>query len=593
MPDLSLVIGNKNYSSWSMRPWVLMKQLGIEFQEVQLKFHTPEWDASIERWSPSRLVPVLWRGEQSVWDSLAIMEALNEWYPAKEVWPRDDEARAFARSIAAEMHSGFRDLRTHMPMNIRASHPGKGNRPEVEANVRRIEHLWTQARKRFGAGATSFSGRFARPTRCTRPSSCASRPTRCRCPPTSARYCEAMRAASGVRLWSKVPCRRRSSWPRTSLTPPPAGDEMKTYRVGGSVRDELLGLPGAGPRLCRRRRRSRGDDPPGLQARRRGLSRLPPSRTHAEYALARTERKTGPGLQGIRVPCRARRDARGGPAAARPHDQRDGARRGRHARRPLRRRARLARGILRHVGEAFAEDPVRILRVARFAARFGFAVAPATMSLMRRMVESGEADALVPERVWQEVSRGLLELEPSRMLAVLRECGALARILPEIDATSTSRRFPSASPRASITRPAGRFALDVRYALLVLDLEEAAAQSLAERVNAPNECRSLALAAIRDRALILRGDTLDAETLLAVLERADAFRRPERLERLIEVAESDAHADAKDFGAGKCLRAAAAAAREIDAGAIAKENPQDIPGAIRRARLIALAALQK
>jgi tRNA nucleotidyltransferase (CCA-adding enzyme) len=186
-----------------------------------------------------------------------------------------------------------------------------------------------------------------------------------------------------------------------------------------------------------------------------------------------------------------------------------------------------------------------------------------------------------------------MELEPSRMLAVLRECGALARILPEIDATFDLPQVPERLA-ARLDHAAGRrFALDVRYALLVLDLEEAAAQSLAERVNAPNDCRQLALAAIRDRALLLRGDALEAETLLAVLERADAFRRPERLERLVEVAESDAHAGAKDFAAGKGLRAAAAAAREVDAGAIAKENPQDIPGAIRRARLMALAALQK
>ena len=106
MAQLTLVIGNKNYSSWSMRPWVLMKQLGIPFDEKKLRFHSTEWDAEIERWSPSRLVPVLWRGDQSVWDSLAIAETLNEWFPDKGVWPKDAAARAFARSAAAEMHSG-------------------------------------------------------------------------------------------------------------------------------------------------------------------------------------------------------------------------------------------------------------------------------------------------------------------------------------------------------------------------------------------------------------------------------------------------------------------------------------------------------
>src|SRR5258705_8801315 len=98
---LTLVIGNKNYSSWSMRPWVLMKQLGIAFDEVKLRFHSSEWDAQIERWSPSRMVPVLWRGEQSVWDSLAIMETLHDCHPGAGVWPGDATARAFARAITA------------------------------------------------------------------------------------------------------------------------------------------------------------------------------------------------------------------------------------------------------------------------------------------------------------------------------------------------------------------------------------------------------------------------------------------------------------------------------------------------------------
>ena len=368
---------------------------------------------------------------------------------------------------------------------------------------------------------------------------------------------------------------------------------MKTYRVGGSVRDELLGLPvqdhdyvvvGADPaEMVRQGFKPVGADFPVF---------LHPE-THAEYALARTERKTGPGYKGFAFHAAPdvtleddlrRRDLTIN-AMARADDgtlvdpyggERD-----------------LRAGILRHVGDAFAEDPVRILRVARFAARFGFAVAPQTMALMRRMVEAGEADALVPERVWQEVSRGLMELEPSRMLAVLRECNALARIFPEIDATFDLPQVPERLA-ARLDHAAGqRYAIDVRYALLVLDLDEAAAQALAGRVNAPTDCRQLALAAIRDRALLLAADALDAETMLAVLERADAFRRPERLEQLVRVAESDAHASPESFAAGRCLRAAADAARSVDAGKVAKENPEDIPGAIRRARLVALASLQK
>jgi len=369
---------------------------------------------------------------------------------------------------------------------------------------------------------------------------------------------------------------------------------MKTYVVGGAVRDELLGLPvqdrdyvvvGADPAEMQRQGfRPVGADFPVF---------LHPD-THEEYALARTERKTGPGYKGFAFHAAPdvtleddlkRRDltinamarAEDG-ALVDPHGgERD-----------------LRAGILRHVGEAFAEDPVRILRVARFAARFGFAVAPATMGLMRKMVEAGEADALVPERVWQEISRGLMELEPSRMLAVLRECGALARVLPEIDATFSAPDVPDRLA-ARIDRAAQRrCVIEVRYALLVLDLEEGGAQSLAQRVNPPTDCRTLAQAAIRDRSLLARANELDAETLLAVLERADAFRRPERLERLVEIAQCDALADAgKPFPPGACLLRAAKAARDVDAGAIAKENPDDVPGAIRRARLVAIAGLQK
>ena len=201
MPDLTLVIGNKNYSSWSMRPWVLMTELGIEFDEVALKFHSSEWDAKIQRWSPSRLVPVLWRGEQSVWDTLAIMETLAEWFPEKGVWPRDGEARAFARSASAEMHSGFRDLRAHMPMNIRASHPGKGARPEVMANIERIGRLWGEARRRFGAGGDFLFGAFCAADAMYAPVVMRFKTYAVPLGPEASRYCEAMRAAKGLRLW--------------------------------------------------------------------------------------------------------------------------------------------------------------------------------------------------------------------------------------------------------------------------------------------------------------------------------------------------------------------------------------------------------
>ena len=201
MAALTLVIGNKNYSSWSMRPWVLMKQLGIPFEEKKLRFHSTEWDAEIERWSPSRLVPVLWNGDQTVWDTLAIAEALHEWFPEKGVWPKDATARAFARSASAEMHSGFRDLRSAMPMNIRSSYPGKGMSPAVQANIDRIEKLWKEARVKFGSGGPFLFGAFSAADAMFAPVTSRLRTYAVKLSPESQRYCDAVLAAPGVRAW--------------------------------------------------------------------------------------------------------------------------------------------------------------------------------------------------------------------------------------------------------------------------------------------------------------------------------------------------------------------------------------------------------
>jgi tRNA nucleotidyltransferase (CCA-adding enzyme) len=368
---------------------------------------------------------------------------------------------------------------------------------------------------------------------------------------------------------------------------------MKSYLVGGSVRDELLGLPvqdrdyvvvGADPgEMAAKGFRPVGADFPVF---------LHPE-THEEYALARTERKTAPGYKGfvfhadrgVTLEEDLRRRDLTINAMARAEDgtiidPHHGA-------------ADLKAGVLRHVSEAFAEDPVRILRVARFAARFGFAVAPETMKLMRRMVEAGEADALVPERVWQELARGLMERSPSRMIAVLRECGALARVLPEVDQSFDRPDVPDLMA-LRLDRAATRgYGISVRFALLVLDLDVARANALVERVNAPNECRDVALLAIATRDLVKTCD-VDAESTLSLLERADAFRRPERLDRLLEVAECDTHVDSPQaYGPRKQLRRALEAARSVDAGAIARDNPSDVAGAVRRARLTAIAALQR
>jgi len=163
---LTLVIGNKNYSSWSMRPWVLLKGLDIAFSEVLLKFHSPEWDANIAHYSPSKLVPVLWdgavdeAGSTCVWESTAIYEHLAEAYPDRPVWPTAMSARSHARSIVGEMHAGFRALRAAMPMNIRARFPGLGMNEEVAKNMVRIESMWREARERFAGDGPFLYGPF-------------------------------------------------------------------------------------------------------------------------------------------------------------------------------------------------------------------------------------------------------------------------------------------------------------------------------------------------------------------------------------------------------------------------------------------------
>ena len=162
---LTLVIGNKNYSSWSMRPWVALRGCGIAFTERMLKFHSQEWDNNIGRLSPSGLVPVLWEGEPSkgfaTWDTLAIIERAHELSPSAGVWPADPRARARARSICAEMHGGFRAVRSAMPMNIRSRYPGKGMNPDVAKDIERIAALWSSARDDFGRGGPYLFGAFS------------------------------------------------------------------------------------------------------------------------------------------------------------------------------------------------------------------------------------------------------------------------------------------------------------------------------------------------------------------------------------------------------------------------------------------------
>jgi len=160
MPDLALVIGNKNYSSWSMRPWVALRQAGIPFREIQLWFDENGHPNGIVQYSPTRQVPVLLVNDEPVWDSLAICETVAQLIPEKRLWPSDTRAQALARSICAEMHAGFRSLRSAMPMNIRASLPGKGMSPAVGRDIERVTALWNDCRHRFGADGPLLFGRF-------------------------------------------------------------------------------------------------------------------------------------------------------------------------------------------------------------------------------------------------------------------------------------------------------------------------------------------------------------------------------------------------------------------------------------------------
>ncbi|MBM3385409.1 MAG: glutathione S-transferase family protein [Betaproteobacteria bacterium] len=162
---LTLVVGNKNYSSWSMRPWVALRGCGVPFAERVVKFESEDWKANIATLSPSGLVPVLWEGAPgsgfATWDTLAIVERANELFPDKGLWPADPQARARARSVAAEMHSGFRALRGAMPMNLRGRHPGKGMNPEVARDIARITRIWTDARAQYGPGGAYLFGAFS------------------------------------------------------------------------------------------------------------------------------------------------------------------------------------------------------------------------------------------------------------------------------------------------------------------------------------------------------------------------------------------------------------------------------------------------
>ena len=280
-------------------------------------------------------------------------------------------------------------------------------------------------------------------------------------------------------------------------------------------------------------------------------------------------------------------------------------------------------GILRHISPAFAEDPVRVLRVARFASRFGFGIAPETLELMREMVRNGEVDHLVPERVWQELSRGLMEDKPSRMVLALRDCGALQCVLPEVDALfgvpQPLKHHPEGDTGLHVLlvvdyAAAQNYPLTVRFAALTHDLGKAVTpreywpthhghehksvdlvERLCERLRVPGDCRDLAVLAARYHGDVHRAEELRPPTVLKLLSAADVYRKPDRFEELLAACSSDYHGrsglETRPYPQADLLRAAAKAAREVDAGGIAKQfdgNPGRIGAAIEAARLEAV-----
>ena len=403
---------------------------------------------------------------------------------------------------------------------------------------------------------------------------------------------------------------------------------MQSYLVGGSVRDELLGLPvqdhdwvvvGATPEEMV----AAGYTPVG-----RDFPVFLHPHTREEYALARTERKTARGYRGFAVHCAPdvtleddlrRRDLTIN-AMARAADgtliDPHGGRRD------------LDAGVLRHVSDAFAEDPVRVLRLARFAARFTrFSVAPETQALMRSMVEHGEVDALVPERVWQELARGLMEARPSRMFEVLRGCGALARVFPELDrlwgVPQRADHHPEIDTGTHVMMVVDRAAamalsLPARFAALTHDLGKGLTPPdvlprhfgheqrsvsllgpLCERLRVPTDCRDVALLVARFHGDMHRIAELRPTTVVRLLERCDVFRRPERFEEVLSACEADYRGrlgyESRDYPQSQAWRRAAGAARAVDAGAIAAAcaDPAQIPARLHEARAAAvLAALQ-
>lgn len=398
---------------------------------------------------------------------------------------------------------------------------------------------------------------------------------------------------------------------------------MQIYQVGGAVRDSLLGLPvkdrdyvvvGATPdQMVAAGYRPVGKDFPVF---------LHPH-TQQEYALARTERKTAKGYKGFSVYADpqvtleedlARRDFTiNAIAQAEDGSLID----------PFHGQADIQKKTLRHVTDAFSEDPVRILRAGRFLARFtDFSVAPETLALMRSMVAAGEVDALVPERVWQEIAKGLMEKQPSRMFEMLRECGALQVILPELNrlwgVPQTAIYHPEIDTGIHVMMVIDYAAkqgynLPVRFAALTHDLGKGTTpadvlprhighelrsvdliREVVARLRVPNDCKDLALVVAKYHGKLHAARQMKASTLLQFLEELDAFRQRGRFEDFLLACECDSRGR---LGLENCplddaqhLSAALQAAGTVDAGAIAKtcHSPAHIKQSVAEARIHAI-----
>ncbi len=386
---------------------------------------------------------------------------------------------------------------------------------------------------------------------------------------------------------------------------------MQTYLVGGAVRDALMGLPvhdrdwvvvGSTPEAMG----AAGFVPVG-----RDFPVFLHPQTHEEYALARTERKTAPGYRGFVVHAApevslvqdlARRDLTINAMAAPPAA--DGRLPDLHAiEDPFGGRSDLQARVLRHTSDAFSEDPVRILRVARFAARFpDFSVAEATLSLMRAMVDGGEVQHLVPERIWQELAKGLMTQRPARMLEVLRSCGALRAVLPEVDGLWGVPQSPEHHPEVDTgvhlglvldAAAAAGAPLAVRFACLGHDLGKAgtdpahwprhighegrsvrALKVLCARLRVPQACAELAEVVAREHGNVHRSADLGPEAVLRLLERCDAFRKPARFADVLLACQCDARGrlgrSHDGYPQAPRLSAALQAAQSVDSAGVAE-----------------------